>query len=223
MPPRIIGNQEEAKARVGPRDLKDPTSRAYAVQTLYSLKRYAEAAAVDQGRIARELGRIDQCRHWEILGFGSRDEMLQSELSDVGFLNITLTAQQLAADPKVKALAEHGGVRERVGVVTLKTPNDVAVKSGVEPVSVKEQGDVGTLTVRGSNSAPYLVRRLKRDAPEVADQLARGEFKSARAAALHAGIVKQPTTLDTLSEVWAKASQNERDAFIVETGLSRVR
>jgi hypothetical protein len=53
----------------------------------------------------------------------------------------------------VKALAEHGGER-------------------------KEQGDNGTLS-RGSNSASYLVRRLKRDAPEVAAALARGEYRSA--------------------------------------------
>ncbi len=38
-------------------------------------------------------------------------------------------------------------------------------------------------------TAEYLVRRLKRDAPEVAEALARGDYKSARAAAVAAGIV----------------------------------
>jgi hypothetical protein len=42
---------------------------------------------------------------------------------------------------------------------------------------------------RGSNSAAYLQARLRRDAPEVADALERGEIKSARAAAIEAGII----------------------------------
>ena len=47
---------------------------------------------------------------------------------------------------------------------------------------MQDQGDNGTLK-RGSNSAAYLQARLRRDAPEVADALERGEFKSAKAAA----------------------------------------
>jgi hypothetical protein len=48
----------------------------------------------------------------------------------------------------------------------------------------------------GGNSAEYLVRRLKRDAPEVAAELARGELPSARAAAIKAGIVKVHTRVE---------------------------
>jgi hypothetical protein len=40
------------------------------------------------------------------------------------------------------------------------------------------------------NSEEYVVRRLKRDAPELAEALARGEFLSARAAGIAAGFVK---------------------------------
>jgi hypothetical protein len=44
-----------------------------------------------------------------------------------------------------------------------------------------EKGDNGSFSQpgRGSNSAAYLVRRLKPDAPRVAEALARGEYKSA--------------------------------------------
>jgi hypothetical protein len=42
----------------------------------------------------------------------------------------------------------------------------------------------------GGNSQAYLLRRLARDAPEVLDRVKAGEFKSARAAAIEAGIVK---------------------------------
>jgi len=40
------------------------------------------------------------------------------------------------------------------------------------------------------NSGQYVVGRLKRDAPEIAEALARGEFPSARAAGIAAGFIK---------------------------------
>ena len=47
---------------------------------------------------------------------------------------------------------------------------------------MQDQGDIVPLKHR-SNSATYLQARLRRDAPEVAVALERGEFKSAKAAA----------------------------------------
>ena len=44
-------------------------------------------------------------------------------------------------------------------------------------------------SMRGT-SEEYVVRRLKRDAPELAGALARGEYPSARAAGIAAGFVK---------------------------------
>lgn len=41
----------------------------------------------------------------------------------------------------------------------------------------------------GGNSAAYIVAKLKRDAPEFAERLAAGEFRSARAAGIAAGII----------------------------------
>ena len=43
---------------------------------------------------------------------------------------------------------------------------------------------------QGSSNTYYLAARLKRDHPEIAARVANGEFKSIRAAALEAGIVK---------------------------------
>ncbi len=75
-----------------------------------------------------------------------------------------------------------------------------------------KQGDNVTLD-RGNNS-DYLVRRLKRDGPEVAQALARGEYPSARAAGRAAGIVKIPSPPALIKKAWAKASNQDRDAFI---------
>ena len=43
-----------------------------------------------------------------------------------------------------------------------------------------------------------------------------GEYKSVRAAAIDAGIVKIPTALDQLRKAWAKASADERATFLGE-------
>jgi hypothetical protein len=77
-------------------------------------------------------------------------------------------AQELAADPEVKPYAAHGEVGNG------------------------RRGDISTST-RGSNKAEYLVRRLKRDAPAIAEKLANGEYPSARAAAKAAGIARSVT------------------------------
>ena len=52
----------------------------------------------------------------------------------------------------------------------------------------KVQADV--VSLKHGNSANYLKARLQRDHPEIADALDRGEFRSARAAAIEAGIIK---------------------------------
>ena len=50
--------------------------------------------------------------------------------------------------------------------------------------------DHGKASSSWGNSEEYVVRRLKRDAPELATALARGDFSSARAAGIAAGFVK---------------------------------
>jgi hypothetical protein len=75
------------------------------------------------------------------------------------------TAQAMAADDGTPALADHGGERKQQGSNT---------------------------TLKPGRGAEYLVRRLKRDAPHIAEKLARGECRSARQAAIAAGIVKVP-------------------------------
>jgi hypothetical protein len=44
---------------------------------------------------------------------------------------------------------------------------------------------------RGGNGSAYLLRRLAREAPDVLERYEAGEFKSARAAAIKAKIIKE--------------------------------
>jgi hypothetical protein len=64
----------------------------------------------------------------------------------------------------------------------MESPN-VSGAKGNQPDHDKAGSQWGT-------SEEYVVRRLKRDAPELAAALARGEFPSARAAGIAAGFIK---------------------------------
>jgi hypothetical protein len=69
---------------------------------------------------------------------------------------------------------------------------------------------------KGGTSAAYLAARLKRDAPECAERLAAGEFPSARAAAIEAGIIKPPPPLIELRRIWKRTPEDQRAAFLAE-------
>lgn len=75
----LLDAKEVKRAQIGPREMKDPRSREYAIQTLHSLKRYLSSRAVDERRIKEELADIKANRHWEVLGYASMDEYLQTE------------------------------------------------------------------------------------------------------------------------------------------------
>jgi hypothetical protein len=65
--------------------------------------------------------------------------------------------------------------------------------------------------------SPRLSRpQLKRDAPEFAEALARGEFRSAPAA----GFKVYPTRLMLARRAWKKMSPEDRATFLAEIGAS---
>lgn len=97
----------QASSEAGPRELKDPKSKGYAMQTLRALKRYLESVRLDQERVDKELQRIDLYQHWQVLGFESKDEMLVShgiakpfELEDAGHRLRDLLRAELDKWPK---------------------------------------------------------------------------------------------------------------------------
>jgi hypothetical protein len=63
------------------------------------------------------------------------------------------------------------------------------------------------------NNAAYLRARLERERPDIAAALARGEYASARAAAIAAGIVKVPTLLERVRRLYVRLNDAQRKAF----------
>ena len=99
-----------------------------------------------------------------------------------------LTAQDLAADPNVLAAAPEGTAGPGRGHKT--RANSPRLGSGPD-------------------TTERIVRRLKRDHPEIADALACGEFKSARAAGIAAGIITPPTPLERVCKLLPKLTAAE--------------
>jgi hypothetical protein len=91
------------------------------------------------------------------------------------------------------------------------TPIDTAGSGNNQPDDISLKKQYGT-------QAEYLVRRLKRDAPEIAEKLARGEYPSARAAGIAAGIVKVPTALEQIRRLLPRLTADERETLRRELG-----
>jgi hypothetical protein len=68
-------------------------------------------------------------------------------------------------------------------------------------------------TKLGDRGSAYLLRRLARDHPEILAQYERGEFKSARAAAITAGIVTPLTPYQIVLRQLPKLTDEERAQF----------
>jgi len=189
--PSKLDKKEVGRAQVGPRELKDPRSKEYAIQTLYALKRYAESKEIDVRRIEEELSEIERYQHWKILGYASKQEMLEAE----------------GLSEKLADIAERT-------VATMKEAQPVA-RNGEKGKGRSNSFD-NVKANKGGNSAEYLAGLLKRDHPDIAAAVERGEYRSIRAAAIAAGIVKLKTPLDILRQAWAKASNTDRETFIQE-------
>jgi len=78
----------------------------------------------------------------------------------------------------------------------------------------KPDSKVDISTLHGIRDADYLTRRIARDFPEILERMKNGEFKSVRAAAKEAGIVKDPTGLQLLQRAYNKATEGEWSQFL---------
>ncbi len=122
------------------------------------------------------------------LGYDSADQMIQEELlirPEWVRIAVDWLKQEQRPEPVTKsevefALGSHGGDR-RSEQARHDQPTASSLKYGGNP--------------------DYLKARLQRDHPELAAALDRGEFRSARAAAIEAGIIKPVPTVRLVEDV----------------------
>lgn len=125
----------------------------------------------------------------EELGYGSADEMLQKELEiPPDWVRMAAAVLEATGENLSKAevdhaieLKKHGGDRR----------SEQAKQDQADNISLKHHG----------TSAQYIRAKLKAHHPEIAEQLERGEFRSARAAAIKAGIVKPVPTIRLVTDL----------------------
>lgn len=145
------------------------------------------------------------------LGYSSADEMLEVELEiPPDWVRMAAAVLEATGENLSKAEVDHA----------------IELKAHGRPNKNEERkGSDLTLKTRGE-SADYIKARLRRDHPEIAEQLEAGEFKSARQAGIAAGFIKPIACVrlvDDLSKVAASISKHlsfERRMQLVELLLN---
>jgi len=121
-----------------------------------------------------------------------RPELFGADFPDANAVRVAAMAEGL------QAANGHGGAREGAGRLTTevaaeRAAQQAAVDPEAMPAGRRNQGSITTLNFPQDRGTSYLVRRLKRDHPAIVERMKAGEFRSVRAAAVEAGIVKVPS------------------------------
>lgn len=157
---------------------------------------------VDAGFFAEMVAGVQKYRAWQVIGFGSFEDFCRDELGKT-------LAEVEAIVAGVKVLQSRGVEKPTLAEVMGTPP--CQKHGGDRRSEERNQGSDSTLKGRRDNS--YLAARLNRDHPEIAARVKAGEFRSVRAAAIAAGIVRVPTALEVTKKAFAKMSARERQQF----------
>ena len=167
----ILDKREVSLAQVVPRELKNPRSREYAIQTLYSLKRVSEMLRCDHERVQKDIAEIEQYRHWEVLGYPTKEAMFSAELTDAGVMAVTAAqrGQEAAKATTGEVLPASRPTKESRQIADLQA--DRAAKVGISERSQRK------------------LDALAKKRPDLLEAVRAG-IMSAHCAAVEAGIVK---------------------------------
>jgi hypothetical protein len=153
---------------------------------------YREVAGLQQS-----VKSLERHAAWKLLGYRSMEALARQALD--------LDAEQLAAIRTAHPGALVGKVIARA---TVSKPQ--AARGEVGKGRPADRCSNATSIGRG---ADYLTARIARDRPDILERMKAGEFKSARAAGIAAGIVKVPTRLEVTQRAFGRLTPAERRAF----------
>jgi hypothetical protein len=146
------------------------------------------------------------CEYPEPWGLGRPWKVIKPYL--VALHGKAAVAAQVA--PLAPVGAPLGSRNNPVGRAANTQPEQDETGSNVDDVNISSSAEP-----KGGNSTEYLAARIKRDAPEVAEALGRGEYSSVRQAAIAAGVVKPKTPLQKIESLGWKLSREDLQAAIV--------
>lgn len=186
-----------------PRDSFPPDSKEFAVMTLHLLKQDYESASINADRFAATLTEAEQYRIFDRLPtpsrpYGSLDAMLEAEIG----------------------INREGAERtKREAAIAIPQPTKSESSRGNQNATKGLDKDKRKLPsnhrFRRGNTAPYLSARIARDRPDILEKMKKGEYKSVRAAAKDAGIVRELSAMEKLQRLFLRLSEDEREAFLV--------
>lgn len=148
-------------------------------------------------------------------GYGNRDSYVRDGLGlDPQAVNWALEGLRIAGEKAAIGYETAQDIgRQAAQAQAMAQPNGVAA---VAKHGFNQHTGGGSITTSSlGRGAAYIIAKLKRDRPDVAERLAAGEFRSARAAAREAGLVREHPLTD-LRRAWKRASEAERDTFRAE-------
>jgi len=175
MADRLKDMTPRERAHIGPRTLKDVNSEEYAWQTTAYLKTLYGFKEASLDRWIAALEEAEQHRIYDLIPpekpYGSMDALLVAEIGE--------TAKTSTA-------------------VVMTRAQQPATLFDVGRPTVEEQtnkgDDITFISDRGT-AADYLTARIARDHPDILSRMKAGEYKSVRAAATAAGLVKQRVSI----------------------------
>jgi hypothetical protein len=197
---------EREQAAFGPRTLKQAGSVPWCWQTLNRLVTHYERIEERFLGVEVTLAELRQHQAWNVIPsdqpYGSLDAMLVAEIG----LSERALRHQIELKPASPRTSRPIPMccrpRRR------EQPGRDAVK----------QWTMSTVYPSSSNSAERIVRRLKRDRPDIAEALARGEYRSARAAGIEAGFIHVPTPFQQIRRLLPKLSDEDCRTLVDELG-----
>lgn len=173
----------------------------FAAQTLTLLKSAYHDKHASTERFNERLDLAEQYRIFDRLPtpdqpYGSLDAMLQAEIG---------ASKDEAIENKIRRIAE--AAKPQLTLAETMIGNQNATK---KPNSLMNHQAVSKPT-----QAERFTARIARDRPDILEDMKAGKYRSVRAAAIDAGIVKVPTSLEVAKKVFLKLSKDERETFLI--------
>jgi hypothetical protein len=137
----------------------------------------------------------------------------------LGFVSFAFLCQmELQLDDRQLERIKHAKRGQAIGAVLAAETAEPMREQGrpKEEQEGCENNGVNSTIIRGSTNSQYLAARIARDRPDVLERMKAGEFRSVRAAAIEAGIVKVLTPLEQIRKLLPKLTAAERKALAEE-------
>ena len=191
---------------LGPTKELDPETYWGAFQWTCSLESAFRFAESSEERFTKWLKDASTKRIWNFFPNPDCSDHFKEQWGEEPFNDPDVYAKEVFGVDTWKKILERYLERRESKLAEAKALGDLPKKG---ELGNGRRCDNSTPTQRGSTSATYLLRPLARDFPDILKAYEDGKFRSVRAAAIAAGIIKVPTPLDKARKAVAKLSGDE--------------